>query len=48
MNIKKDINTPIILLTAKGEPNERIEGLRDGSRWLSAETIRTKRTGPKN
>ena len=28
---KKDINTPIILLTAKGEPNERIEGLEMGA-----------------
>ena len=28
---KKDINTPVILLTAKGEPNERIEGLEMGS-----------------
>ena len=24
---KKKINTPILLLTAKGEPSERIEGL---------------------
>ena len=28
---KYDINTPIILLTAKGEPNERIEGLEKGA-----------------
>ena len=28
---KKKINTPIILLTAKGEPNERIEGLEMGA-----------------
>ena len=28
---KKDINTPIILLTAKGEPSERIEGLEMGA-----------------
>ena len=28
---KKHINTPIILLTAKGEPNERIEGLEMGA-----------------
>ena len=28
---KKKINTPIILLTAKGEPNERIEGLEIGA-----------------
>ena len=28
---KKDINTPVILLTAKGEPNERIEGLEKGA-----------------
>tara|TARA_A100000164_G_scaffold228654_1_gene202806 strand:+ start:140 stop:817 length:678 start_codon:yes stop_codon:yes gene_type:complete len=28
---KKDISTPIILLTAKGEPNERIEGLEMGA-----------------
>ena len=28
---KKDINTPVILLTAKGEPNERIEGLERGA-----------------
>ena len=28
---KKDINTPVILLTAKGEPNERIEGLEMGA-----------------
>ena len=28
---KKDINTPVILLTAKGEPNERIEGLEIGA-----------------
>ena len=28
---KNDINTPIILLTAKGEPNERIEGLEKGA-----------------
>ena len=28
---KKYINTPIILLTAKGEPNERIEGLEMGA-----------------
>tara|TARA_B100000989_G_scaffold273261_1_gene231282 strand:+ start:437 stop:1114 length:678 start_codon:yes stop_codon:yes gene_type:complete len=28
---KKDINTPIILLTAKGEPNERIKGLEIGA-----------------
>ena len=28
---KKDINTPVILLTAKGEPNERIEGLETGA-----------------
>ena len=28
---KKNINTPVILLTAKGEPNERIEGLEKGA-----------------
>ena len=28
---KETINTPIILLTAKGEPNERIEGLEMGA-----------------
>jgi two-component system phosphate regulon response regulator OmpR len=28
---KKKINTPIILLTAKGEPSERIEGLEIGA-----------------
>ena len=28
---KKKINTPIILLTAKGEPSERIEGLETGA-----------------
>jgi len=28
---KKDMNTPVILLTAKGEPNERIEGLEMGA-----------------
>jgi len=28
---KKDLETPIILLTAKGEPNERIEGLEIGA-----------------
>ena len=28
---KENINTPIILLTAKGEPNERIEGLEKGA-----------------
>ena len=28
---KKNINTPVILLTAKGEPNERIEGLEIGA-----------------
>ncbi len=28
---KDKINTPIILLTAKGEPNERIEGLETGA-----------------
>ncbi len=28
---KKNISTPIILLTAKGEPNERIEGLEMGA-----------------
>ena len=28
---KKNINTPIILLTAKSEPNERIEGLEMGA-----------------
>ena len=28
---KKKINTPIILLTAKNEPNERIEGLETGA-----------------
>ena len=28
---KKDLNTPVILLTAKGEPNERIEGLEMGA-----------------
>ena len=28
---KKKIDTPIILLTAKGEPNERIEGLETGA-----------------
>ena len=28
---KKDINTPVLLLTAKGEPNERIEGLEMGA-----------------
>jgi two-component system phosphate regulon response regulator OmpR len=27
---KKKINTPIILLTAKGEANERVEGLESG------------------
>ena len=30
-NNKKKINTPIILLTAKGETNERIEGLESGA-----------------
>ena len=30
-NNKKNINTPIILLTAKGETNERIEGLEIGA-----------------
>jgi len=28
---KQNINTPIILLTAKGQPNERIEGLETGA-----------------
>ena len=28
---KKDLNTPVILLTAKGEPNERIVGLEMGA-----------------
>ena len=28
---KKKINTPIILLTAKGEANERVEGLESGA-----------------
>ena len=28
---KKKLHTPIILLTAKGEPNERIEGLEMGA-----------------
>jgi len=28
---KKNINTPVILLTARGEPNERIEGLEMGA-----------------
>ena len=28
---KKDINTPVILLTAKGEPIERVEGLEMGA-----------------
>ena len=28
---KKNLNTPVILLTAKGEPNERIEGLEKGA-----------------
>ena len=28
---KKDINTPVLLLTAKGEPGERIEGLEMGA-----------------
>ena len=28
---KEDINTPVILLTAKGEPSERIEGLETGA-----------------
>ena len=28
---REHINTPIILLTAKGEPNERIEGLEMGA-----------------
>ena len=28
---KKKINTPIILLTAKGEPDERIKGLEVGA-----------------
>ena len=28
---RENINTPIILLTAKGEPNERIEGLEKGA-----------------
>ena len=31
MIAKKNINTPIILLTARGEPNERIEGLEMGA-----------------
>ena len=31
MKIKKKINTPIILLTAKGEANDRIEGLETGA-----------------
>ena len=31
MKIKKKINIPIILLTAKGEANERIEGLETGA-----------------
>ena len=29
--IKIKINTPIILLTAKGEPGERVEGLETGA-----------------
>ena len=29
---KKKLHTPVILLTAKGEPKERIEGLEDRSR----------------
>ena len=28
---KKNINTPVLLLTAKGEPSERIEGLETGA-----------------
>tara|TARA_Y100000591_G_scaffold29376_1_gene21872 strand:- start:142 stop:819 length:678 start_codon:yes stop_codon:yes gene_type:complete len=28
---KKNLDTPVILLTAKGEPNERIEGLEKGA-----------------
>ena len=28
---KKDLETPIILLTAKGEPNERVQGLEIGA-----------------
>ena len=28
---KKNINTPVLMLTAKGEPNERIEGLEMGA-----------------
>ena len=28
---KKDLDTPIILLTAKGEPNERVQGLEIGA-----------------
>ena len=30
-SLRKKINTPIILLTAMGEPNERIEGLEKGA-----------------
>tara|TARA_B100001175_G_C19359966_1_gene566615 strand:+ start:275 stop:952 length:678 start_codon:yes stop_codon:yes gene_type:complete len=30
-NLREKINTPIILLTAMGEPNERIEGLEKGA-----------------
>ena len=30
-NIKKKLHTPIILLTAKGEANERVEGLETGA-----------------
>ena len=29
--IKKKFNTPVILLTAKGEANERVEGLEIGA-----------------
>ena len=29
---KNKINTPILLLTAKGEPSERIEGIRSRCR----------------
>ena len=28
---KKNLETPVVLLTAKGEPNERIEGLEIGA-----------------
>ena len=30
-SLREKINTPIILLTAMGEPNERIEGLEKGA-----------------